>query len=333
MKKSNKSNIRSITQKLSSNPINSPKHLTKKPNKLVCQNTNQKTNKISSQSLPSQSLPPVYRDLLRAYLVEVQKYPLLTSEEEKRLAIKYFEEKDANAASQLVKANLRFVIKIAAEYLRFGSKLIDLIQEGNIGLMHAVREYNPYKGVRLTSYAVWWIRGYIKEYLLKNFSPVKIATTRSQRKIFYNLQKEIKKLESEGFQPTTKMLSQRLDVPEKDVKTMQVRMASKPVSLDELLDKKRGSHLRLMDLQSDDNLEDSMDRSLALKEDLALLSDRIHQIRPLLNEKELYILDKRLLADQSLTLKEVGDVYGITRERVRQIEHRLIQKLRQSFDN
>lgn len=330
MKKSNKSNIQSATQKLPSASINLSKHFTKKSNKSTYKNTNQKTHKALSQSLVPQSLPPAHRDLLNAYLVEVRKYPLLTAQEEKRLAIKYFEEGDADAASSLVKANLRFVIKIAAEYLRFGSKLIDLIQEGNIGLMHAVREYNPYKGVRLTSYAVWWIRGYIKEYLLKNYSPIKIATTSSQRKIFYNLQKEIKKLESEGFQPTTKLLSQRLDVPEKDVKTMQVRMASKPISLDELLDRKGGSQTRLIDLDS--SLEDSMDSSLALKENLALLSDRIDKTRPLLNEKELYILDKRLLADQSLTLKEVGDVYGITRERVRQIEHRLIQKLRQSFN-
>ena len=265
--------------------------------------------------------------------MEVKKYPLLTPEEEKRFAIKYFEEGDTDAASSLVKANLRFVIKIAAEYFKFGSKLIDLIQEGNIGLIHAVREYNPYKGVRLISYAVWWIRGYIKEYLLKNYSQVKIATTQSQRKIFYNLQSETQKLELEGFQPTTKLLSQRLDVPEKDVKTMKARMASKPLSLDATLGKSGDSHTRLIDIQTSDRSVDSLDEFLSLKEELATLTKHIHQIRPFLNEKELYILDNRLLSDQPLTLKEVGDEYGITRERIRQIETRLIQKLRQSFES
>ena len=333
VKKPNKPSFQSNPQALSNVSKNPSSKLIKKSNKPINKATNQKTNKNKS-SLPShtKSLPPVQQDPLKAYLVEVKKYPLLTAEEEKRIAIKYFEEGDVDAASSLVKANLRFVIKIAAEYFKFGSKLIDLIQEGNVGLIHAVREYNPYKGVRLTSYAVWWIRGYIKEYLLKNYSPVKIATTQSQRKIFYNLQREIKKLESEGFQPTTKLLSQRLDVPEKDVETMRVRMASKPLSLDAAIDKSGDSHIRLIDMQTSEKSEDSIDEFLSQKEELASLKKHIHQIRPFLNEKELYILDNRLLSDQSLTLKEVGDVYGITRERVRQIESRLIQKLRQSFD-
>ena len=331
VKKSNKTSFQSNSQTLSStskSPLNKSRS-----NKLAQRGPSSKIHKNKSY-LPShtKSLPPVQKDLLKAYLMEVKRYPLLSLEEEKRLAIKYFEEGDTDAASALVKANLRFVIKIAAEYFKFGSKLIDLIQEGNIGLIHAVREYNPYKGVRLISYAVWWIRGYIKEYLLKNYSPVKIATTQSQRKIFYNLQNEIKKLELEGFQPTTKLLSQRMDVPEKDVETMKARMASRPVSLDADLSRSNDSHIRLIDMQTSDKLEDSIDESLSLKEELISLKKHIHQIRPFLNEKELYILDNRLLSDRSMTLKEVGDVYGITRERVRQIENRLIQKLRESFN-
>ena len=333
VKKPNKPSFQSSPQISSSHPKSSSDKQAQKSHK-----TNKEGNIKAIRNkyhLPShtKSLPPVQQDTLKAYLMEVKKYPLLTPEEEKRLAIKYFEEGDRDAASSLVRANLRFVIKIAAEYFKFGPKLIDLIQEGNIGLIHAVKEYNPYKGVRLTSYAVWWIRGYIKEYLLRNYSPVKIATTQSQRKIFYNLQNETKKLELEGFQPTTKLLSQRLDVPEKDVETMKVRMASKPISLDATLDKSGDSHIRLIDMQTGERSEDSLDEFLSSKEELASLKKHIRQIRPFLNEKELYILDKRLLSDPPLTLKEVGDKYGITRERVRQIETRLIQKLRQSFNS
>ena len=334
MKKSNKTSFPSNPQILSNISKSSSNQQLKQGqpiDKDIDLKTIEDENYLPSKS-HTKSLPPVQKDLLKAYLMEVKKYPLLSPEEEKRLAIKYFEEGDTDAASSLVKANLRFVIKIAAEYFKFGSKLIDLIQEGNIGLIHAVKEYNPYKGVRLTSYAVWWIRGYIKEYLLKNYSPVKIATTQSQRKIFYNLQNEIKKLELEGFQPTTKLLSQRMDVPEKDVETMKARMASKPVSLDATLGRSGDSHVRLIDMQVGEKSEDSIDESLSLKEELASLKKHIHQIRPFLNEKELYILDNRLLSDKSMTLKEVGDVYGITRERVRQIENRLIQKLRESFE-
>ncbi len=305
-----------------------------KPSSQTAHLTDQKTQAkpkrdLSSEIyLPHQKLPPAHKDLLRTYLIEVRKYPLLSPEEEKRLAIKYFEERDAEAASQLVKANLRFVIKIAMEYFKFGAKLIDVIQEGNIGLMHAVREYNPYKGVRLTSYAVWWIKGYIKEYLLKNYSQVKIATTHSQRKLFYNLQNEINQLESKGFEPTNRLLSQRLDVPEKEVETMKVRMASQPIYLDAPSKNQQG---HLIDRQAGEDQASSIDEILALKEQLALLKNHIDKIKPSLNEKELYILNKRLLADQSLTLKEVGDFYGITRERVRQIESHLIEKLRQSL--
>ena len=331
--------------KISLKPVKKPKKPSFQSSPQVPSNNHvQKSDKIkevnpkavkSKSHLPSHTkkLPPAQQDPLKAYLIEVKKYPLLTPEEEKRLAIKYFEEGDTDAASSLVKANLRFVIKIAAEYSKLGSKLIDLIQEGNIGLIHAVKEYNPYKGVRLTSYAVWWIRGYIKEYLLKNYSPVKIATTQSQRKIFYNLQNETKKLELEGFQPTTKLLSQRLNVPEKDVETMRVRMASKPLSLDTTLGRSGESHVRLIDIQAGEKPEDSIDEFLSLKEELASLKKHLHQIRSSLNEKERYILDKRLLSDSPLTLKEVGDKYGITRERVRQIQHRLIQKLLQSFNS
>lgn len=288
---------------------------------------------VSDDKLPThpKSHLPVHQDILMAYLMEVRKYPILSQAEEKSLAIKYFETKDAEAASQLVKANLRFVIKIATEYSRLGSKMIDLIQEGNVGLMHAVREYNPYKGVRLITYAVWWIRGYIKEYLLKNYSQVKIATTQSQKKLFYNLQKEIRKLETEGFQPTVKLLSQRLAVPEKDVKTMQLRMSSQEVPIHHPLTMTESSHVQnSIDDDSNENAN-SIDENLALKEQISLLKNHINEIRPHLNDKELYILDHRFLSDHPLTLSQIGQTYQISKERVRQIEKQLLQKLRKSF--
>lgn len=286
---------------------------------------------VSDDKLPahSKSHLPAHQDILMAYLMEVRKHPILSQAEEKSLAIKYFETKDAEAASQLVKANLRFVIKIATEYSRLGSKMIDLIQEGNVGLMHAVREYNPYKGVRLITYAVWWIRGYIKEYLLKNYSQVKIATTQSQKKLFYNLQKEIRKLETEGFQPTVKLLSQRLAVPEKDVKTMQLRMSSQEVPIHHPLTMTENSHIQ--NSIDDDSNENAIDENLALKEQLSLLKNHIDEIRPHLNDKELYILDHRFLSDHPLTLSQIGQTYQISKERVRQIEKQLLQKLRKSF--
>ena len=287
-----------------------------------------KAKVISQTDLPVSypTTPPAHQDLLKAYLMEVRKYPVLSLDEERKLAIKYFEEKDLEAARQLVRANLRFVIKIATEYARLGSKMIDLIQEGNVGLMHAVREYNPYKGVRLISYAVWWIRGYIREYLLKNYSQIKIATTRSQKKLFYNLQNEINKLEAQGYQPNIKLLSQKLNVPEKDVKTMQVRMSSKEVSLDHPLI--QHSELPLQNLDQQIQPTDEM---LALKEELSLLQEHIEKVRPHLNEKELYLLDHRFLSDRPQTLQQIGKKYKISRERVRQIEHGLLQKLRSSF--
>ncbi len=267
-------------------------------------------------------------DPLGAYLAEIRKHPLLTPEEERKLAIRYYDEGDADAAQRLVTANLRFVVKIAAEYSRFGSKMIDLIQEGNVGLMHAVKEFNPYKGVRLITYAVWWIRGYIREYLLKHYSIVKIGTTQSQKKLFYNLQEEIRKLEAAGQSATNELISERMGLPEKDVKLMKQRMSNKDVSLDAPLDNE--SQSRLLDLQTSDS-DQSADELLGLKEQIEVLQSQIEDIRPSLNEKEEYILENRILADEAQTLQEIGNHFGISRERARQLEERIIKRLKEAF--
>jgi RNA polymerase sigma-32 factor len=267
-------------------------------------------------------------DTLGAYLAEIRKYPLLTPEEEYKIAVRYFENKDPKSAERLITSNLRFVVKIAAEYSKFGSKMIDLIQEGNVGLMHAVKDFNPYKGVRLITYAVWWIRGYIREYLLRHYSMVRIGTTQNQKKLFYNLQNEIQELEGSGELVTTALLSERMGLPEKDVNLMQQRMSRKDVSLDQPLDD--ASKSRLVDIQSSGS-EPALDEVLALKEQLSILEDQIALLRPELGEKELYILENRLLADNPMTLQEIGDHYGITRERTRQIESRVMEKLKEKF--
>lgn len=267
-------------------------------------------------------------DPVTAYLAEIRRYPLLSKEQEYDLAVKYHTNRDPAVAQVLVTSNLRFVVKIAAEYSKFGARLIDLIQEGNVGLMHAVREFNPYKGTRLITYAVWWIRGYIREYLLRQYSMVKIGTTQDQKKLFYNLAKEKEAIESEGLVADTKLLSSRLGVKEKDVKIMQARMGSKDISLDAPIDAELKTSL--LDLQTDSEGV-SIDDQLSLLEQIELLKKNIDKIRPTLNEKELYLLEHRLLADSPITLQDIGDKYQITREAVRQMEARLINKLKNMF--
>lgn len=265
-------------------------------------------------------------DPVARYMAEIRKYPLLTKEQEHELAVRYRETGDPTAAEALVTSNLRFVVKVAAEYTRFGAKLIDLVQEGNVGLMHAVREFNPYKGVRLITYAVWWIRGYIQEFLMRQYSMVRIGTTASQKKLFYQLQKERANLEKMGLQSGIAQLSGRLGVSEEEVAEMQQRLSGRDVSLDQPVGPEGNS--RLLDLQEEAD-EHRMDEELGLREELARLQEEINAIRPSLSEKELYLLESRLLADEPLTLQEIGEKYGTTREAVRQMEARLLQKIRE----
>jgi RNA polymerase sigma-32 factor len=261
-------------------------------------------------------------------LAEIRRYSLLTREQEQELAIKYRETGDSKAAEMLVTSNLRFVVKIAAEYSRFGAKLIDLIQEGNVGLMHAVKEFNPYKGVRLITYAVWWIRGYIQEYLMRQYSMVRIGTTQNQRKLFYRLQKEREALSQSGQEPTHALLAGRLGVSEEEVKTMSQRLSGRDVSLSQPLDSGGDSTTTLLDFETSEG--PLVDETLGLNEELAVLKENLAKIRGSLSTKETYILETRLLADEPLTLQEIGEHFGITREAVRQLEARLIGKLRAS---
>ena len=267
-------------------------------------------------------------DPVSAYLAEIRKYPLLTKEAEQALAKKYFETKDPVAAQALVTANLRFVVKVAAEYSKFGARMIDLIQEGNMGLMHAVRDFNPYKGVRLITYAVWWIRGYIQEYLMKQYSLVKIGTTQNQKKLFYQLQKQKDELDALGKSGDYKLLSSRLGIPEDEIKIMAQRMSGRDVSLDRPIGD--DSDVRMMDFQSG-NVE-MPDEQLSKLEQVSHLTEAIEALRPSLSAREKIILEERILADDPLTLQEIGEKYKITREAVRQMEVRLMKKIKEQFE-
>ena len=267
-------------------------------------------------------------DPLTMYLNEVRKYPLLTREQEAELTKKYFETKDPIAAQTLVKANLRFVIKIAAEYAKFSTRMIDVIQEGNVGLMHAVKEYNPYKGARLITYAVWWIRGYIQEYLMRQFSMVRIGTTANQRKLFYQLQRQKQELEKMISPENLTQLSHKLGIPEDEINEMAQRLSSRDISLDKPANSENENATPLSALLRKEDGSLPLDEQLALEEQIALLQSAVDTIRKDLSEKEKILLEERILSDEPLTLQEIGDKYKITREAVRQTEVRLMKKIK-----
>lgn len=271
-------------------------------------------------------------DAMSAYMAKVAKYPVLSREEEHALAVKYRETGDPAAAEALVTANLRFVVKVAAEYTKFGSKLIDLVQEGNVGLMHAVKDFNPYKGVRLITYAVWWIRGYIQEYLMRQYSMVRIGTTANQRKLFYQLQKQKQELEKLGYRAGIAQLSGKLGIPEEEIETMHQRLTGRDVSLDAPVNAagSDGSST-LMDFQSED-FDDTLVEALGTAEEVELLRQKIEDIRPELNEREQELLDQRLLTDSPVTLQEIGEKHGVSREAVRQMEVRVMKKIKSALE-
>lgn len=272
-------------------------------------------------------LPATNKNILSMYLNEVRKYPLLSKEEEQRIARKFYDTKDPAAGELLVKSNLRFVVKVAAEYSKFSNRMIDLIQEGNVGLMHAVKEFNPYKGNRLITYAVWWIRGYIQEFLMRQFSMVRIGTTANQRKLFYQLQKQKQELEKMSSPEKIHELSHQLGIPEDEVSEMVKRISSRDVSIDKPVnDNPDAASLGSLLRKDDGSL--SMDDKLALDEQIGLLKEAIDKIRPSLSEKELIILEERVLNEEPLTLQEIGEKYKISREAVRQNEVRLINKIK-----
>jgi RNA polymerase sigma-32 factor len=266
-----------------------------------------------------------------AYLHELRRYPLMTREEEHECAVKFCQTQASALAARLITANLRLVVKIAQEYRRAHRNILDLIQEGNIGLIHAVQKYDPYRGVKLSSYASWWIRAYILKFILANWRLVKVGTTQAQRKLFFNLRKEREKLEKQGFQVEAKHLAAALDVSEQEVVEMERRLTASETSLD-------------APMRSDDQGErtqgDFVRAAPSFRPDIQveagefgdILKQKLHTFGETLRDRDLEIFRDRLLNDEPATLVQIAERFGVTRERVRQIEERLKKRLRQYLE-
>ncbi len=267
-------------------------------------------------------------DPLQRYLAEINRYELLSREEEKELGIRVHDFDDRDAAYRLVTANLRLVVKIAMGFQRLWMQnLLDLIQEGNIGLMQAAKKFDPYKDVKFSYYASFWIKAYILKFIMDNWRLVKIGTTQGQRKLFFKLKKEKQKLIDEGFDPKPKLLSDRLGVSEREVIDMDQRLNGWDVSLDApIKDDTDTGRIEFLSTESD-----SAETMIAKKELETLLRDKLGIFKQQLNERELEIFDLRIFSDNPMTLQELGDNYGISRERVRQVEKNIMKKMKEFF--
>lgn len=262
---------------------------------------------------------------LQQYLAEVRRYPYLSKEEELQLFQEYRTHGSREAAVKLIMANLRVSVSIAAEYLHTGADHMDLIQEGNVGLMQAIKKFDPSKNVRFYAYAAWWSRAYILRYLLHTFRLVKVGTTQDQRKLFYNLKKEKAKLERDGFAPDTKLLADRLNVRERDVIEMDQRLGNWELSLDQPIGEDQDS--TLLDVLP--SHQEPADEQLADHQLKTLFRSKLAEFTKTLEERDEDILRNRILSDSPLTLDDLGDKYGITKERTRQLESRIIKRLRE----
>lgn len=267
-------------------------------------------------------------DPLQRYLAEISRYHLLNREEEIKLGKLIQEEGDPDAAYRLATSNLRLVVKIALEFQRIWMQnLLDLIQEGNIGLMHAVQKFDPYKNVKFSYYASFWIKAYILKFIMDNWRLVKIGTTQGQRKLFFKLKKEKQALIDQGFDPQTKLLSDRLGVSENEITQMEQRLNGWDVSLDAPI--KEDSNTERGEFLSSE--EESIENQMAKKEIESILQDKIAKFRNELSDRELEIFDSRIFTDTPLTLQDIGDKYVISRERVRQLEKNIIKKMKVFF--
>ena len=292
------------------------------------QKAGEKTKKNRTGEVTASSLP-VPATSLERYLAEISQYPVLSREEELELARRYREEGDLEAARKLITSNLRFVVKIASEYKNYGLNPMDIIQEGNIGLMHAVKRFDPTKGYRLISYAVWWIRAYIQNYIIRSWSLVKIGTTQEQRKLFYKLRSKKRDLSLAGVMLDERdydRLARELGVSAEAVEEMEQRMSSKDLSLDAALNEDV-THLEFLE-------EEGMDQEeiVARAEEESLLRKGLQSALGKLKDRERYILKHRVLSDNPMTLEELGQKLNLSRERVRQIESGALRKVRSELE-
>lgn len=267
---------------------------------------------------------------LSRYMAELRRYPLLTIEEERKLATEAYEKNSVEARQRLVTANLRLVVKIAMDYRRAYAQMLDLIQEGNAGLVQAVNRFNPYRGVKLSTYSAWWIRAYILKFLMDNKSLVRIGTTDAQRKLFFRLRAEAEKMYALTQRFDARLLAEKIGVKESEVVEMNQRLSRGDMSLDTpLYDDNHGA--RQVDLMEDEseNAEEKLER----EEILSILRVEAAAIEKELNERDLYIFRNRILADEPITLQDVGDKFGITRERARQLESKVLKKIRDRLED
>ncbi|MDY6791237.1 MAG: RNA polymerase factor sigma-32 [Thermodesulfobacteriota bacterium] len=309
----------------------SKKIVNKKKNKqtaLKKDPSSQKKAKASNKIPKKTDKAIVKFDPLQRYLAEISSYKLLTREQEKEYGIAVQEHGDRQAAYALVTSNLRLVVKIALDFQRvWMQNLLDLIQEGNIGLIHAVRKFDPYKNVKFSYYASFWIKAYILKFIMDNWRLVKIGTTQGQRKLFFKLKKEKQKLIDQGFDPKPKLLSQNLGVTEKEILDMEQRLDGWDLSLDAPY--KDESDTERIEFITPDS--DSIEDQVAKKQIETLLHNKISEFRKEMTEREMEIFDLRIFSDSPVTLQEIGDRYGISRERVRQVENNIIKKIRDFF--
>jgi len=271
---------------------------------------------------------PVIRNSLESYIMQINQLPLLSQEEEFELSARFRKHNDINAVHKLITSNLRFVVKVAFEYKSYGIKILDLIQEGNIGLMMAVKKFDPYKGYRFISYAIWWIRAYIQNFIIKNWSLVKIGTTQAQKKLFYKIGKVRKALEANREKEKKyELLAHDLAVAKEDIIEMEQRMSSRDLSLDAPFDDNQElTHFDLLKETSPNQEEVFGD-----EEEKKILENEVQNAINRLNDKEEYVIRNRIMADSPLTLQEIGNHLKLSRERVRQIESEALKKLKKEM--
>lgn len=273
-----------------------------------------------------QSLAPL--NPLQRYLLELRQFKPLSAEEEHELAVRYQDEGDEAAAYQLITANLSLVVKIARLYNRVYHNVIDLIQEGNIGLIEAVARFDPYKGNRLPTYASWWIKAYIIKFLIDNFRIVRVGTTNERRRLLFNLRKEKEKLRLQGVEPTHQLLAKRLNVSVEDVRAVESNIESSDLSLDAYV----GDDQKLQYADTLRATEEQVDEQLARGELQQLFNAKLKEFSASLNDRELTILNERLVAEEPLTLQQIAERYGVTREAIRLNEKALIKRIKEYME-
>jgi RNA polymerase sigma-32 factor len=271
---------------------------------------------------------PVRSDPLNAYLSQLRNYPVLSLEEERKITRLVYEDQDLDAVERLTVSNLRLVVKIATGYYNMYHNILDLIQEGNVGLLHAVRMYNPYKGTKFSTYAQFWIRAYIMKYIMDTWSIVRLGTTQGQRKLFYRLNREKRRLEQLGIYPAPRIIAQALQVKEEEVKEMEARLALNDVQLNSPVNDD-GADTMMDLLASDEDIE----HAVSEKDNQKVLAEKIKAFSATLNDKETCVLNNRLMTDEPITLEKIGLIFNISRERVRQIEKEVLKKARSSFNS